>query len=671
MVFALLAGCGDNRANPDARPSPDGASPDGAPPDGAPAELHKVIVMVWDGLRPDSVTIADTPNLVQLGARGVTFKDSHSTYPTFTMMNAASFATGARPGQTGFYGNAIWAPGATGTNADGASVNFRNPIFVDDYAIVSDVDTLYQGKLLLIGSLFEAAQAAKLVTAAVGKSGAAFLQDRKKAGFLLDEHFAWPMSLVTDITAAGKPVPQRNPVAYGMPFDPTAPNPTAAKAVVTLADKATSDPSDASGARNNAANLYMMNVYLDQILGPKQPDLSLLWFRTPDTTEHSYGPGSANYKDGLHAQDLLLGMVVSKISSLGLDGKVDIIVVSDHGHSTVSGPLALFPLRAIVPGTGGGTVGPVDPTGFSVSGDVRLADLLTRAGFVAFDGVGCVNDPVLSGMKADGSPVYPQRVDTSADPKLCGTAGKAFITPQYVVPTPLPTNGIVIAANGGSDYLYLPDHDQTTVASVVRFLQSREEIGAIFVAKAYGNLPGTLPLDDVELEGMHGRSPDLIVSFNFDETAVVAGLPGIEFESALNFRGMHGSFSPTDVHNTLYAAGPDFKTGLADTLPSGNVDVAPTVAKILHLPLPGAVGRPLDEALVGGPALDQFSVTTPVVMPATPAIGLVMKLPTNPDSTPGDIDVGKTTYTIQLAKKVVTAGGKTWTYFDSAKAIRQ
>src|SRR2546423_7115935 len=53
---------------------------------------RNVIVIVWDGLRPDFVG-PDTPNLVGLRDSGVDFTDHHSTYPTFTMMNAASLAT--------------------------------------------------------------------------------------------------------------------------------------------------------------------------------------------------------------------------------------------------------------------------------------------------------------------------------------------------------------------------------------------------------------------------------------------------------------------------------------------------------------------------------------------------------------------------------------------------
>jgi predicted AlkP superfamily pyrophosphatase or phosphodiesterase len=70
----------------------------------------KVIIFIWDGLRPDSVNEADTPNLARLRANGVNFTDNHSTYPTFTMINAASIATGGLPGTTGFFGNTIWQP---------------------------------------------------------------------------------------------------------------------------------------------------------------------------------------------------------------------------------------------------------------------------------------------------------------------------------------------------------------------------------------------------------------------------------------------------------------------------------------------------------------------------------------------------------------------------------
>ena len=104
----------------------------------APAALpQRTIIMVWDGLRPDSINPTDTPNLFALRQQGVQFADNHSTYPTFTMMNGSSFATGSFPKTSGFYGNTFWAPpqaGAAqpipvGKSAAGGNQDYVDPVF--------------------------------------------------------------------------------------------------------------------------------------------------------------------------------------------------------------------------------------------------------------------------------------------------------------------------------------------------------------------------------------------------------------------------------------------------------------------------------------------------------------------------------------------------------------
>src|SRR3974377_2363384 len=98
-----------------------------------------------------------------------------------------------------------------------------------------------------------------------------------------------------------------------------------------------------------------------------------------------------------------------------------------------------------------------------------------------------------------------------------------------------------------------------------------------------------------------GRAPDIIVSFSYDEDVAVAGKSGISYASSVNRRGDHGSFSPTDTHISLMASGPDFKSGFHDTLPTANVDIAPTVMLILQFSMPAVQGRVLEEAPQRGP----------------------------------------------------------------------
>jgi hypothetical protein len=46
--------------------------------------------------------------------------------------------------------------------------------------------------------------------------------------------------------------------------------------------------------------------------------------------------------------DKILGRVVEELRQLGWGGSTDIIITPDHNHSTVSGDVAYYPLRAIV-----------------------------------------------------------------------------------------------------------------------------------------------------------------------------------------------------------------------------------------------------------------------------------------------------------------------------------
>jgi len=626
---------------------------------------RRVIVFVWDGLRADDVTPENMPNYFALARSGVVFADHHAVYPTFTMMNSASIATGTYPARHGFYGNVVYAPNAKGKNAKGSPIDFAAPAFIEDFGVVEAVRDSYQGRLTLIPTMLQAAQARGLTTAAVGKFGAAFIQDYRRGGIVLDEDAAMPLSFAKELQDAGFALPRNTVNAYGAGAVPLGPNngdPTAPIPIQRLDDRATANPLDRTGALSRPGFKYLTDVFVNYILPTKKPDLMVFWSKEPDATNHAYGPGTFNSIDATKMNDEILGRIVDKLRELGWEQTTDIIITQDHNHSTVSGDVAHFPLRAVVDGR----VGTQDPYGYSVSGFVRTAALLGVDGLKAYDGAGCRNIPILSGMLVDGTLLHPVQHD--ADGGVCGRA-QPYTSPRSTIPTPVPAGGIVVAANAGSDYLFVPDGDARTVRAAVASLQSRLQFGAVFVSDRYGDVPGTLPLGMIKAESpAKGRGPDIIVSFAFDEHVAVAGRPGISYASSVNRRGDHGSFSRTDTHISLMARGPDFKPGMLDTLPTANVDIAPTVARILGLSMPDVQGRVLEEALQGGPAVTEYAVAGKTYR-SSKRNGLKMKLPTDVDGR--SVDPNLSTYSVELVTKVLTRGRVSHSYLDQAKAIRE
>ncbi len=651
---------------------------------------NRTIIFVWDGLRPDSVDPVVTPTLYAMSQQGTTFSDNHSTYPTYTMANGGAFATGGTIGTTGFNGNNTYAGPSTnsltgtalkpasGNSSAGTKVDFTQPQFTEDWGILDDLNAYYTAnynqQVLAVPTLFQTAQAAGYTTAAVGKSGPAYLQDFLRGGLIVDENTVWPASLVKELQTAGVSLPANTPFMYtagAVTLSSTNGSPTLAGGKTLLADKVTSDPTSTAGTRQGNANQYLANVFTNNILKNHSPNLSVFWLRNPDATEHDYGPGTMNHNSALAAQDAILAQVTAALKSMNQYASTNIIVVSDHAHSSVSGPQTTFPLRQIATNpSGGANIVDISKSGsgYSVSGYVRGADLLTRAGFHAYDGNGCVNEPVLNGITASGTPVYPVKVDTTGS--VCGTAGTSYTTASFKAPASLPSDAIVLVTPGGSEMYFVPSHNPAIVKKLVSFLQAREEYGPIFVDQQYGSIPGTFNASQAKLQNVSARNPDVIASMNFDETQSVSNKLGTTFNNSANNRGMHGSFSPIDVHNTLIAAGPDFKVGFVDALPTGNIDVAPTVAYLLGLAMPQADGRLLLEALTTTKNASGYTFTTGTVSSSSVS-GVPFQSLTDPTGATLDTSL-KGLYSAMMRTKTLTdLNGKTYVYYDSVKVSRQ
>ena len=144
--------------------------------------------------------------------------------------------------------------------------------------------------------------------------------------------------------------------------------------------------------------------------------------------------------------------------------------------------------------------------------------------------------------------------------------------------------------------------DAARVAAIVAALQKNPMVGAIFTRGsgngAAGAVPGTLSFDVARWN--HPRAGDILVSSNWTRDVNDAGVAGKTTDPGV---AGHGSSSPYDIHNTLIAAGPDFSEHAISDVPTGTVDLAPTILRLMRLPLPSTMtGRVLEEGLRGGPA---------------------------------------------------------------------
>jgi predicted AlkP superfamily pyrophosphatase or phosphodiesterase len=207
----------------------------------------------------------------------------------------------------------------------------------------------------------------------------------------------------------------------------------------------------------------------------------------------------------------------------------------------------------------------------------------------------------------------------------------------------------IVYSNDGDVYVH--DRDPALIRRIVVALQRAPGVGAIFTSPASeaapldGWVPGTLSFNAIRWR--HTRSADILFSAEWTDETNAHGLRGTVKRNGV---ASHGTTSPFDVHNTLMASGPDIKRAAVVTTPSANVDLAPTMLRLLGVGMPSSMqGRVLNEALAGGPDPASFRVRSEQHRATTPDGG----------------------YSATASFSIVEAGGESFRYFDSASADRR
>jgi arylsulfatase A-like enzyme len=588
------------------------AQPAAPPNASAHAPSHprrNVIIFIADGLRHDSVNATDAPTLLTLRQRGVHFENSHSLFPTVTTPNASAIATGHYLGDTGDFSNAEYVGYPSFNHRDfGKTAGTPTP-FMEDDLVQGDIDAhVPNGNFLNEESLLALARQQGFNTAAIGKIGPVAIQDVRQLN-PVDHQFPIPQTIFLDDSTG---------TDGGIPLAPQVRSALTDAGLGTKPTPRSQPPGTLSTPGTLSANVGQQKWFVDaatQVVLPgfarsARPFVLVFWSRDPDGSQHNQGDSLNELRPGINGPtsraaianaDANLKQLLDYIDSdPALRASTDVFATSDHGFATIS--------KHEIDAEGHGTTSystqfeylgadgkPEVRPGWLPPGFLAI-DLAHRLGLPLFD----PDSPIASRYEPI-DPTQPHSQVSRQHPRVGGglIGGTGAVKDQIDAK-------VIITASGGTDLIYIADHDQPTARRIVDFLSRQDYTGALFVDSGFGNIPGALPLNAVALEGSAQMPhPSIVVSFKSFLLKKGDSLSAVQVSDTplQEGQGMHGGFGRDSTFNNMAAAGPDFKKGFTDPLPVSNADIAPTLAHILGLQLPSAgklQGRVLDEALIGG-----------------------------------------------------------------------
>ncbi len=258
-----------------------------------------VVLIVWDGMRPDFIRPQYTPSLSFMADNGVFFANHHPLYISSTEVNGTGLATGVYPDKSGIMANSSYWP----------EIGWQSPTGTESLEAIRRGDLLTGGHYLMTPTMAETLQQAGIRTVVAGTKPVALLHDRalKRTG---------KAATNSPVLYAGKTIP-----------------PTLIDAIVKANDDKTFP--DPATVPNVARDEWTTRALLRTLWKKEVPKFTLLWLSDPDASQHANSPGSEQALAGIANVDRQLNHVLHALEDKKLLDKTDVFVVSDHGFSTI------------------------------------------------------------------------------------------------------------------------------------------------------------------------------------------------------------------------------------------------------------------------------------------------------------------------------------------------
>ena len=258
----------------------------------------RVLVVVFDALRPEFVTPELMPRLCAFAQSGVRYANSRSTFLTETRVNQSAVTSGVMANKHGLVANIFVAPDVSPETALNTGKD-------------EDLEAAFArvgGRLFGVPTLGQLLKAAgrSYATMSAGTSGGGrlinhsaeadgtfrFAMRRPEAGH--------PAGIADAVTARLGPLPD-----YHLP------------AIDWIR--------------------YAADIYLEVMEEDVRADVSLVWFCEPDESFHHLGIGSPGALETIRHVDHQFGRILDHHADAIRSGDLQIIAMSDHGQITLRG----------------------------------------------------------------------------------------------------------------------------------------------------------------------------------------------------------------------------------------------------------------------------------------------------------------------------------------------
>jgi arylsulfatase A-like enzyme len=244
-------------------------------------------------MRPDFVTEKNCPTLYALAQRGVRFAHHHSVYPSATEVNGTAISTGAWPVNSGIFGNSEYLP----------AIDWRKGAHTELPETVRKGDELTHNHYLQRSTMAEIVRQSGQVAMVAGAKPIALLPDRlPRADWKLGANIYYgatlPESLEDVVIKLHGPFPKNE--------------------------------------EQITKGTWTTEAMIDPLWREGVPKFTFLWMNEPDISQHQHGPGSPGALKAIRNSDDNLRRILDALKAKNALETTDVIVVSDHGCSTVA-----------------------------------------------------------------------------------------------------------------------------------------------------------------------------------------------------------------------------------------------------------------------------------------------------------------------------------------------